>query len=1558
MSQIRKLQNGGSTYGNLTINGRTTNDPKEIERWISGLSIDNPESAAISGRWASWIRSGVDADINTTDNTITFAGKTVNDYADLPGATKRQLNILVSGKPTYGGNNFSTAFRNNIFNAGRFTFPDSEEQQKSNKTKVSNGQIKVDYDTVDGVQKYSSNPSNALIDPQIKAYLDYLSDEKWGETNEWKNSLGDNDRILKAWYSSFNGDRKAAQAAIDAALNEVRTKPWNEVSEASRELLAYFNIIGPDGPKTGATTSYIDENGQVKTNSQNERGQWGVYEGTGENGTIKGARYTTYDSGTTPYLINADRLGLFEGLDDSYLNSIIYNGRIYRPNEIGQNVQLQQLMDEITHINNNAISPIQAYEQLKGKFNYTDYPDSIGNYGMYDASQHYINNKAIRDYLAEKGISNAALFNATAGYNVDDGSTIYGIYDYSHSGTGPYGFRTPFYLIVGADGQLHLTEVDENGVQHRHWTSIPYTANGKNYGDANGLIRAKEVINGKTYGRLEVTDRVDGGSYHFVIDENGKVYHVTNDGKLELMDDELTTRILNGEQIVPGDVDNSKKRARKQEKYQTGWKPPITGRKQGGKIRELPVKLQMGSRLLATPTTVEENTPIDDRMSDASTFSTYKWDELSDADKNDVRAVGLDLLGAILALSPDPYTSAAGLASGLGATSLMTAADVQRGDFRLGRTALSAGMDVLGAIPYIGSAAKLTKVGKFLTKSPKLWKTISNLFIGAGFANAVPTLDKLVHEGPKSLTTDDLYALSGAVQASLGVGVRARQRKGDSQLANLISEKSKTVTTPETPKVKEVEVKLKPEDVTEITEAKGNAGQKLREKLEANKNIDKKSLDSDNNELLKKFGFEVEGENVKVAEGATHTAKVAAKETAVAKAADKATNAAKRILPRKDNYSKNGYITDLFRGAEKRRNYIDTQMQNEAVRQEIDAALTGLKENEGKLMKRAYGRSQFRIGEEPKTDGRWFSYQKETKPKETITEQTPVQQQSTPQQQSNIQVPPGRSNERGLPEPNNTSQQSPNSTAGTPRESNSSAEQVKASAEVVNNASSVTASNVTRSFKTASMEKRAANLRRLQKSSNPLKTLSALERSNNDKLFTNKEEFDAVLDAIIKSNKYRGGNKTVEKYNNKLIEKLTELEKAGRLYKRGGIIKAQNGLNTNWTKVLGSTIGYPIDIATTMRKKGHDLLSGSLPKGPDIKMPENKVVQQNPVSLIYPKVEKDVGQTTGWRYKNWNGIGNIVQPILSGIRYFSQKHGRNEVYDEQKEALNAGRVSRSSISLPMVPTYSVAHQHLENQLNQQMMNGIKPIASDLSAYYAAKLQQQAALNNGLQNNTAQKADLAWRADIQNQQTKSQEALQNNEIAFENAKMNASVNSGLHQLEAAKLAEEQASRDNLLYEIQQKMYQDQQTMMQGSIAARNQKNADDYQAELQRRFPNEWAKWQTVDQNKYNSFEEYVSSVNPILYNKTKADLDNFKEQQNNNLITPIIKGKLNYPWLYGAMGGYHGPAGFKKGGRVNGNTRYTLELDERIWIDNNKAAHVKAAKLNDAAIKLLLRALK
>ena len=44
-------------------------------------------------------------------------------------------------------------------------------------------------------------------------------------------------------------------------------------------------------------------------------------------------------------------------------------------------------------------------------------------------------------------------------------------------------------------------------------------------------------------------------------------------------------------------------------------------------------------------------------------------------------------------------------------------------------------------------------------------------------------------------------------------------------------------------------------------------------------------------------------------------------------------------------------------------------MKSETTRAEIDAALAKLGSDEGKLAKRAYGRSQFRIGEEPSTVG-------------------------------------------------------------------------------------------------------------------------------------------------------------------------------------------------------------------------------------------------------------------------------------------------------------------------------------------------------------------------------------------------------------------------------------------------------------------------------------------------------------------------------------------------------------------------------------------------------------
>lgn len=124
-----------------------------------------------------YIRKGHDVSINPIDNTIQISGVSTDDYADMAGATKRQRRILESGKQTYGGNNFSTKFRDAVYYAGGFNY-DAAKAAASNKNKVNNGKIKIDYDTVNGKQVYSDNPSNKLIGPQIAAYLAYLGNEK------------------------------------------------------------------------------------------------------------------------------------------------------------------------------------------------------------------------------------------------------------------------------------------------------------------------------------------------------------------------------------------------------------------------------------------------------------------------------------------------------------------------------------------------------------------------------------------------------------------------------------------------------------------------------------------------------------------------------------------------------------------------------------------------------------------------------------------------------------------------------------------------------------------------------------------------------------------------------------------------------------------------------------------------------------------------------------------------------------------------------------------------------------------------------------------------------------------------------------------------------------------------------------------------------------------------------------------------------------------------------------------------------------------------------------
>jgi hypothetical protein len=64
-------------------------------------------------------------------------------------------------------------------------------------------------------------------------------------------------------------------------MNEVRSKPWDEVSEQTKELLAYFNIGNGSTSSTASSSgeqqtsskqNIFDETGKIVANSTNPDG--------------------------------------------------------------------------------------------------------------------------------------------------------------------------------------------------------------------------------------------------------------------------------------------------------------------------------------------------------------------------------------------------------------------------------------------------------------------------------------------------------------------------------------------------------------------------------------------------------------------------------------------------------------------------------------------------------------------------------------------------------------------------------------------------------------------------------------------------------------------------------------------------------------------------------------------------------------------------------------------------------------------------------------------------------------------------------------------------------------------------------------------------------------------------------------------------------------------------------------------------------------------------------------------------------------------------------------
>lgn len=919
MSQVRKLLKGqnipkaeeGYKFHLDSQDIYLTDDQlREIDNQIAALPM---ERRRFLGNATNAIKNGNQSG-NRANNTWTLDMMTGLDERNTNRLKKQKPSLWESLAPTdsYYAKQAGADLLNIIYSVTNKPKATTETSKTTRYNRASN----FDYDTdASGKQIYSNNPKNKFIEGRFSDYLDWLSDDTWVNSNQWETAIGENEPILRSWYNGL-GSRDAAKQALDAAMDEVRSKPWDEVSEQTKELLTYFNIgngssystTGSSGEQqTSPKQSVFDETGKIVANSTNPDGTWKTSKGDGKNGTIKDALYTSFTpSDSRPYLLNKDRLAKF-GLDDSYLNAVVYQNRIYKPEEVSQNVQLAEIMNNVITANNSAKNTNDVWEMVGKILNFTDYPNQ---YISYNSSDYYMpySSRALRSELGE---GNYALADITNSYDTQ-GNQLYEIYDFNNNGTGQWGFRNPFYYIPTVGRLDYIPE--------------GYTFLNRNWSPMNGY-NGWETINGNQYGLVGNfwgADAHDTIPYQIFEDRQGNFWSKQGNGEMTSLDKDLIEWILKGNkpnhnQMLRGTLSGK----RRGQEYQPGGGFARV-HKEGGKVqlKPLPTKLQMGSRLSVAPNqpeqvTIQNDTPL--------AHASNIWETLTPADQKEITAAAIDVAGAIAGLVPGG--SIAGAVSGLGSTGLfMSAAKERKGHLDAGdwgQAALATGLDLVSLVPYLGETGKIAKVAKAVTR---VAVPLGKAFNAIGLVEASSVLAK----NPKDWDTNDLLKLSAGIQSVINIGHSARVRHGESALASEISTIRGKEKLPEVKYTSEKfkgsdgnQIELSSSEVSQITDKTNKTpAQTLRNILKSHGVTEDSLKDVADDSLLEQFGFIV-GKK-----GAFKWARTTAKQ---------------QPQPTREEYSKNGWLGDAFDPLANRefarREYIDKNLRDSDLRSKLASSV-------------------------------------------------------------------------------------------------------------------------------------------------------------------------------------------------------------------------------------------------------------------------------------------------------------------------------------------------------------------------------------------------------------------------------------------------------------------------------------------------------------------------------------------------------------------------------------------------------------------------------------------
>lgn len=265
MSQVRKLLNGNKIpkykYGHLIINGIDLGNSEDIyKQFVQHAKNQDPGQSEAYAAWLQELANGEDVVIGV-DNTTNIHPK---DMTDEEAGQRSVVEKVVDDIFNTKRNRFSDA----TVTAGRFT-PVIQPKQKASKNNSPANFVFVGDTPV----YYENDHNNLALRERFDDYLDWLSNDSWEEDNQFSTALTENQKsALKAWYNSLEGNnpyekRQAAIRQWNENIDKVKAaeEGYDSVDEKARNFFASFNI------GNASTSSAASSNGSGSSAKVSEK---------------------------------------------------------------------------------------------------------------------------------------------------------------------------------------------------------------------------------------------------------------------------------------------------------------------------------------------------------------------------------------------------------------------------------------------------------------------------------------------------------------------------------------------------------------------------------------------------------------------------------------------------------------------------------------------------------------------------------------------------------------------------------------------------------------------------------------------------------------------------------------------------------------------------------------------------------------------------------------------------------------------------------------------------------------------------------------------------------------------------------------------------------------------------------------------------------------------------------------------------------------------------------------------------------------------------------------